>query len=543
MLIDRREEYQASFYMKPSQPLHKPGNMSTITVSIRSNLTSEVFASSNITIPRDIRTTNFTQFHTTITPDEAAPNSNNTFAITFPKGAAGQSFFFSLVSLFPPTYKDRPNGLRKDIAQNLADLNPKFLRFPGGNNLEGQTIDTRWQWKKNIGPLIDRPGRPGDWGYYNSDGLGYLEFLEWCEDMEIEPLLTVYAGYSLDDSGISPANTVWEDELDFYIDEALEQLEYANGGLDTKWGALRAAHGHPEPFNIKIVEIGNEDWFSDSYYWRYPRYLSALKAAYPNITYIASQAIEVSPANKNTTIAPGGMWDLHHYETPQFYKNSFNFFDNFNTVHDLPGVEIFVGEYSVLSRDNAAGVGWSASEGRFVYPTTIAAIGEAIFGLAMERNPHVATLSSYAPLLQNFNAYQWTPNLIAFSADPKDTVLSTSYYMNRMFSTFKGEETLTVVNTVGDFDPVWWHSSREGKRVFVKLVNAGTVKAPVTLDFDFKVAKVNGTILGHEEEFGFNYMGNATAISPRTFDVKKGIKGKKVQWEVPGFSIVVLEVN
>ena len=395
-----------------------------------------------------------------VTPSKAAPNSNNTFAITFDAAeAAGQTFYFDLISLFPPTFKGRKNGLRRDLAEHLMYLQPKFLRFPGGNNMEGISIDTRWQWKKNIGPLIDRPGRPGTWGYYNSDGLGYLEYLEWCEDMEIEPLLTVYAGYSLGTSDISPNQTVPQNQLQFYIDEAIEQLEYAVGSTSTKWGALRAQHGHPEPFSIKFVEIGNEDWFSDSYYWRYPLFLAALKAAYPNITYISSQATESSPANRNVNIPPGGMWDLHHYETPQFFKNRFNFFDNWQEIADYPGVQIFVGEYSVLGRDRIGGIDWANGEGRFKYPTTIAAVGEAIFALAMERNPNIVRLSSYAPLLQNFNAYQWTPNFIAFSANPSDTVLSTSYYMQSMFSRHKGTETLPIVNTKGGFDPVWWHAS------------------------------------------------------------------------------------
>jgi len=180
--------------------------------------------------------------------------------------------------------------------------------------MEGISIDTRWQWKKNIGPLIDRPGRPGNWGYFNSDGLGYLEFLEWCEDLEMEPLLTIFAGYSLDVSGINPANTVPKDEIQVYIQEALDQLEYAMGDARTTyWGKKRAEHGHPEPFSIKYVEIGNEDWFSDSYYWRFPMFLAALQAKYPHIKYIASQAIESSPAGRNTTLPPGTMWDAREY--------------------------------------------------------------------------------------------------------------------------------------------------------------------------------------------------------------------------------------
>lgn len=160
--------------------------------------------------------------------------------------------------------------------------------------------------------------------------------------MEIEPLLTVYAGFSLDQSGATPANSVPIDELDFFIQEAIDQIEYANGPVTSKWGALRAKHGHPEPFNIKYVEIGNEDWFSLDYHLRYPKFLKALQAAYPKIKYISSQALEnqFPGQSRNISIPPGGMWDLHHYQTPQFYKDNFNYFDNWNEVYNYPGVEI-----------------------------------------------------------------------------------------------------------------------------------------------------------------------------------------------------------
>lgn len=421
---------------------------------------------------------------------------------------------------------------------------PKFLRFPGGNNLEGISIDTRWQWKKNIGPLINRAGRPGNWGYYNTDGLGYLEFLLWCEDMEIEPLLTVYAGYSLDESGANPANTVPEDELDFYIQEALDQLEYAMGSTSTKWGALRAEHGHPKPFNIRWVEIGNEDWFSDSYHWRYPRFLKGLQKAYPNIKYISSSALEHQyPDSKNITIPPGGMWDLHHYQTPQFYKENFGYFDNWNKDYGYPGVEIFVGEFSVLSRDRPGGVDWVNGEGRFKYPPMIAAIGEAIFALAMERNPQVVTLSAYAPLLQHFNGTQWTPNLIMYTADRSQTVLSTSYYLTQIFSNFYGAETLPIVNKNGNFNPLWWQAAitKDQKKTYIKLVNAEAKPQKVTFDFDANIRAANATVLSHEDPYAFNFFGNATIV-PKPVGGQK-VKGKSVEWSVPGYSVSVLEVR
>ncbi len=230
------QPYKASFYIKPSASGSTPGQQATgLYLSLRSNSTKDIWAQEWIDFST-LNSTGYTQFNKVLNPTSKAPNVKNIFAITFRANeTAGQTFYFSLLSLFPPTYKNRPNGLRVDLAEHLAALQPKFLRFPGGNNLEGISVDTRWQWKKNIGPLINRPGRPGNWDYYNTDGLGYLEFLEWCEDMEMEPLLTVYAGYSLG----NPKTTVPQADLDIYIQEAIDQLEYAMGGANTTWGAMR----------------------------------------------------------------------------------------------------------------------------------------------------------------------------------------------------------------------------------------------------------------------------------------------------------------
>jgi alpha-N-arabinofuranosidase len=553
----KQQPYKASFYVKGGAGF--PGKLTGLTVSLRSKITSQVWTQQSITFEgKNLSSTGYTQINTVLTPDAKAPNSNNTFAITFrAEEAAGQTLYFNLISLFPPTYKNRPNGLRLDLAETLADLKPKFLRFPGGNHLQGYSIETRWQWKKNIGPLIDRPGRPGTWGYHTTDGLGYLDYLYWCEDMDIEPLLVVYAGYSLGTNNqVGP--TVPADQLDFYINEAIEQIEYAIGDPNTTtWGKLRAQHGHPEPFKLKHIGIGNEDWFSDSYYWRFPRFLAALKKAYPDMIYIASQATENSPANRNVSIPQGNMWDMHHYQTPQFFKNDFGFFDNWQQRAGYPNVSIFVGEYSVLSVDTPSGsVDWVNGVGRLRYPGMLSAIGEAIYGIAMERNPSVVTLSSYAPLLQNLNDYQWLPNMIAFTADSSQTIKSTSYWKHWMFARSKGAETVQTINESGDFNPVWWHASAEpavggGEKLFVKLVNAASKPAPVTLVFEGVAAlkMINVTSLSHpEDELAFNFLGNST-INPK-FSAIADLQSRTsmrngsvvLKYDIPGIAVEVLEI-
>jgi len=207
----------------------------------------------------------------------------------------------------------RANGLRKDLAEALYDIKPKFLRCPGGNNIEGQSVSTRWKWWETLGPLENRPGRVGDWGYYNTDGLGLMEYLYWCEDMEMEPLLAVYAGYSLDGTSYPLSH------MDEVLAEILGELEFCLGDVSTKWGSYRAELGHPEPFAIRYVEIGNEDWFSSTYPYRFNYLYPALKQAYPDITFLSTAYDENANGNNNpysnyTIDLPlNSGWDYHVY--------------------------------------------------------------------------------------------------------------------------------------------------------------------------------------------------------------------------------------
>ena len=198
------------------------------------------------------------------------------------------TLWLQLVSLFPPTYTNRPNGNRIDIMEKLAAMHPAFLRFPGGNYLEGSRIETRFDWKKMIGPLVDRPTHPTTWSYHSSDGMGLLEFLKWCEDLHMEPVLAVYAGYSLGGQVVKPGP-----DLDPYVQEGLEEIEYVTGGADTKWGAVRARDGHPAPFKLRYVEIGNEDNFdrAKTYDGRYAQFFKAIKAKYPDLQVIATMPV------------------------------------------------------------------------------------------------------------------------------------------------------------------------------------------------------------------------------------------------------------
>ncbi|MDP4291700.1 MAG: carbohydrate binding domain-containing protein, partial [Bacteroidota bacterium] len=269
--------YKASFYAKSADNSTGP-----LTVSLESNDGSTIYAKAQV-----LKITNkWQKYSVTLTTNKDIKSSvNNRFVVSVAKPG---TFWFNLVSLFPPTYHNRINGNRPDIMQLLAEMKPHFLRFPGGNFLEGDSINSRFQWKETLGDLENRPGHPSCWRYRTTDGMGLLEFLEWCEDLNMEPVLAVYAGYSLRQIHVEPGPS-----LQPFIDEALEEIEYVIGGTNTKWGAIRARDGHPKAFPLTYVEIGNEDFFdrSKSYDGRFAQFFDAIKAKYPQLKLMATTKV------------------------------------------------------------------------------------------------------------------------------------------------------------------------------------------------------------------------------------------------------------
>ncbi|KIW13501.1 hypothetical protein PV08_08689 [Exophiala spinifera] len=538
--------YNASFYILSNKPRNN-GTLSHIDVSLRSNLTDDVWSSSSISFGegQNISSFEWTQYEVQLGNTVKAPNSNNTFAITFDASeVAGNTYYFSLVSLFPETYKNRPNGIRKDLGEAIVNLGSKVLRFPGGNNIEGYSIDQRWKWHETIGPLKDRKGRVGDWGYTNTNGLGLMEYLEFCEDGGIEPVLAVYAGFSLDIWGQDGVSFP-EDRMGDVLQDILNELEYITGDTSTHYGALRASHGHPEPFALKYVEIGNEDWFSSTYPYRFPILYNGIKQAYPEITLISTAFDEND--DYNITIPAGGMWDTHHYEEPSYFIEHFDFFDNWQESTGNTDVTVFIGEYSVFQVDTPDGaVNYSMPLGKHIfYPTLMAAIGEGVYLLGAERNPNVVKMTSYAPSLVNLNWQNWTPDLVAFTANHDETVLSASYYSQQLLASYRGTQTLPVTTNQGDYNPLWWvATATEGdERVYFKVINSGNSSVPLTVNFDEGFSAVNGTILTHPDIAAFNYIGNATAVSlaPIT-DLPAASAGETTfTWAVPPWSVNVLE--
>ncbi|EMC94664.1 glycoside hydrolase family 51 protein [Baudoinia panamericana UAMH 10762] len=559
------QTYNASFFVQ-ANGFRWNSTITHIDVSLRGNATgSDVFVSSTIDMASSYQPVayQYRNYSVQLVNNVTAPTSNNSLYITMnAEELRGQTLYFDLISLFPETYKNRPNGLRKDLAENFKAGNFRFLRFPGGNNLEGYSIQRRWKWWQTTGPLMDRPGRPGDWTYYNTDGLGLLEYMYWCEDMDLVPVLGVYAGFSLDiatyDTGYTNANE-WPVELmQHVLQEALDELEYLTGNTSTYWGAQRAAHGHVEPFDIPFVEIGNEDFFSYDYPARAAFMLNGLKAAYPNITYIYTTAdlYATQPAKFNITLPKAVIWDDHVYAAASYFVESFDQFDNWqsytyeNNISASNDVYASLMEYHVSSIDNRTGdPTFDYALASVNHPRMLSAVAEAVYALGWERNPDTFKLSAFAPAIQNVNFYRNTPYLMLFSANPNDTVLSTGYYQEQMFNTYYGTQTLPFNITQGGFNPLFFAAQIDVAKevVYLKVVNAGHTTQKLTVELDMEYGYVNGTILEPPvagDLNAFNYFGNPTAVVPQAIDGLGAFGAQSVfSWQVPAYSVSVLEFS
>ena len=442
--VKPRQTYRASFFAKADA-----GRAGPLTASIESGDGATVYARAQ----SPGLTTGWRRYTVSLETRGTQPTADARFVISTRNAG---TFWLNQVSLFPPTYRERPNGNRIDLMQLLAGMRPNFLRLPGGNFLEGTTIADRFEWKDTIGPLEDRPGHQGPWGYRSTDGLGLLEYLEWCEDLGMEPVLAVYAGYSLNGSFVPPGP-----DLAPFVQDALDEIEYVVGGSDTVWGARRAADGHPEPFPLEYVEIGNEDFFdgSGSYDGRFAQFYDAIKTAYPDLQLIATTPV----ASRTPDVL-----DEHFYATPRAFQAMAGRYDGFSRT----GPKIFVGEYAAI-------------EGRPT-PDLNAALGDATWLTGIERNSDVVIMVAYAPLFVNVNpgASQWPTNLIGY--DALQSYGSPSYHLQTMFARFTGDFVLpaTLTETGGSqlFQSVT--RDRSSGTIFIKVVNAAAAPQPVRISLD-----------------------------------------------------------
>ena len=451
MALHPGAEYKGSLYAKASS-----SDIGPLTVSLVSNNSGKALASATVSGIG----TDWKQFAYTLKTGAIQASSENHLVIT---AGHGGTIWLQLVSLFPPTYKNTPNGNRVDLMEKLAAMHPSFLRFPGGNYLEGDQIKDRFEWKKTIGPLVDRPTHPSPWSYWSSDGMGLLEFLEWCEDLNMQPVLAVYAGYSLRGEHVNPGP-----DLAPYVQDALEEIEYVTGGADTKWGAERAKDGHPAPFKLTYLEIGNEEWFdrSGSYDGRYTQFQKAIKAKYPDLQLIATAPVKsVKPdiLDEHYYVrATQNFQTANHYDTAAGSAPAAQIWENghFDKV-DRNGPKIFVGE-------------WATREG-LPTPNMGAALGDAAWMTGLERNSDLVLMASYAPLFVNVNpgGMQWETDLIGYNA--MSSYGSPAYYAQVMFASYLGDH--TVASKLDSSNARLFYSATLNtakKQLYLKVVNASS---------------------------------------------------------------------
>lgn len=556
--------YNASFYLKgagsmppprrpgapannnlPAIPIIADSTAGPITVTIESNDGKTVYASGTVNL---IKSAFWKKYELTLTTGaNVVPTTDARFVISTNRAGL---YYFNLVSLFPPTFKNRPNGNRPDLMQMMVDMKPKFLRFPGGNFLEGPLLTDAFPWKETLGPLEQRPGHKGSWGYRPTDGMGLLEFLLWCEDTGAEPLLGVFAGYALDGDHIDAGPL-----LKPYVDDALDEIEYVIGDVKTYWGAKRAADGHPAPFKMKYVEIGNEDWFdrSGSYNGRFTQFREAIEKKYPQLTCISSIADAQYPNLKVTSGKKPAVVDEH------YYRNTWDMWANAAQYdkYERNGQKIFVGE-------------WATREGA---PTTnlIAALGDAAWMTGMERNSDLIIMSCYAPLFVNVNtqtvtapkAWQWDSDLIGYNA--LNSYGSPSYYVQKLFSQYLGNKIVPIVGNDIPVQPrpmsrrdsadkitpkpvptVFYSASKDEKTgvVYLKLVNTTGKEQPVQIDLKgIKTVADDATaiVLKGDKPEDTNSITDPVKIVPTTTTLK-GVK-QNFEHKLPAYSVSILTLQ
>lgn len=450
------------------------------------------------------------------------------------------------VSLFPAdTWKGRKGGLRKDLAQALYDLNPGVFRFPGGCIVEGTDLETRYDWKKSVGPVENRPLNENRWhytfahrlfpDYFQTYGLGFYEYFLLSEEIGAEPLPVISCGLACQFQNDSHEAHVPVEELDCYIQDALDLIEFANGDVTTTWGKVRAEMGHPKPFNLKFIGIGNEQW-GPEYPERLKPFVNALRKAHPEILIIGSsgpnsegeQFDYLWPEMKNLKV---DLVDEHFYRPESWFLAQGNRYDNY----DRKGPKVFAGEYACHGK----GKKWNHFH---------AALLEAAFMTNLERNADIVQMSTYAPLFAHVEGWQWRPDLIWF--DNLKSVRTCSYYVQQLYAVNKGTHVLPLTM---DKKPVSGQEGQNGlfasavwdkdeQAYIVKVINTSDQNQTVNLTFAGLKKKdrlTNGKcILFHSDDMDLdNTVDNPSRITPKESPVK--INDNKLQADVKAKSFVI----
>ncbi len=450
-----------------------------------------------------------------------------------------------MISLFPEeTWKKRPGGLRKDLVQLLYDLKPGFLRFPGGCIVEGRTLAERYQWKKTIGKVEEREAMVNRWNmefahkrtpdYFQTFGLGFFEYFQLAEDIGASPLPILSCGIACQFNSGELAPIA---ELAPYVQDALDLIEFANGDLNTSWGRLRADMGHPKPFNLTMIGVGNEQW-GYQYIERFKIFQAAIKAKYPDIAIVSGTGpfpegphFEYAQAELKKLNAE--IVDEHYYKDAKWFRENAKRYDNY----DRKGPKVFAGEYAAQS------VATTSPDNKNNWET---AFSEAAFMTGLERNADVVTLTSYAPLLAHTDAWQWTPDLIWFNN--LESYGSANYYVQRLFSNNKGTDLVSITYEgapVTGQNNVFASAVKDTttKELILKLVNTDAKSQLIRIELTGAKLEGSGKII--------------TLASPRlddlnSFESPKNIfpvekkfpaKGNSVKLDIQPYSVSVLKLK
>jgi alpha-N-arabinofuranosidase len=450
-----------------------------------------------------------------------------------------------MISLFPgDTWKGRPQGMRADMIQMLADMKPGFIRFPGGCIVEGIDLENRYQWKKTIGPIEDRQLIMNRWNtefphqnapdYFQTFGLGFFEYFQLSEDIGAEPLPILNCGMACQ---FNTAEVVPLDQLDPYIQDALDLIEFANGDANSSWGKKRADMGHPKPFNLKFLGVGNENW-GPQYIERAKLFQNALKAKHPEVKLIFSSGTDPDSEgfrylDKSLRSMKADVIDEHYYRSPEWFLSNASRYDNY----DRNGSKVFAGEYAAHIPGSATGSNKNVWE---------AALAEAAFMTGLERNAAVVNMASYAPLFANTDAWQWAPDLIW--VDNLKVYGTPNYFVQKLFSTNKGTHVLSALTdgkVIAGTDSIYASAVRDEKtkNIIIKIVNTSsttkfkdiTLEGLQKIDNQVKVTTVQG------KPTDKNSFATPSVIVPK--ETKTSIKGKNIKAEIAPHSFTLFSIS
>lgn len=451
-----------------------------------------------------------------------------------------------MVSLFPKhTWKQRPGGLREDLVQLLADLKPGFIRFPGGCIVEGRDLANRYQWKKTIGNIDGRKLIINRWNtefsyrstpdYFQTFGLGFYEYFLLAEDIGAEPLPILNCGMACQ---FNTAEVVPTDDLDPYIQDALDLIEFANGAAETKWGSLRTAMGHAAPFNLKLMGIGNEQWGSQ-YVERYTIFIKAIKEKYPAIQLVNSTGPFsggdlFNYLNDTLRKMHADILDEHYYMPPSWFLKNADRYDHYNRG----GTKIFAGEYAAHTRLTDSAIkknNWQS------------ALAEAAFMTGLERNADVVRMASYAPLFAHVDGWQWSPDLIWF--DNLHSYGTPNYYLQQLFSNNKGTNEVQILmnsEVMEGKDSLYASAciDKKNNELIVKIVNTSSLNVvkQISIDGVKKIEpKATLIILQSDDLTKCNSLANPTSIIPKGNEI--AFTGKQLKLNLLPYSVTVIKVK